>query len=411
MLLANKEKVPVVPMGGGLALSGLVIPQKGGIVIDMKRMRRILQVNEKARSVIVEGGTSQGALQAFLEQNYPLLEHSLPEAPPPTTIASNVMIHGQGRFTLSHGFNSDMVTGLEVVLPSGEISKIGSCAMSSDWFSKGPTLPDLSGLFLGWFGATGIITKVGIKLYPRKKIKDIESFTTDKVDLMPEVLFRLTHTGMAEDLSGGSQMGWLFDPPMIEGYHYVSIRLAGDTDEEIEFKRKMIWDSLKDIRKSKDGGFLWIMNFMKPPLMESPQRWVTRIFGDKAFGGAATYTGTIALIEKYPALYAKLREIAKKHNVPCAGMFRVVDNGQSMMYGPGYPFDRTDKDNLQRVRAAVNEMHVAALDLGAIPWKPSVEEQEIAMKRMDPGNLKLMKMIKHNLDPNGIMNPGNWEVE
>ena len=408
--LANEERIPVVPMGGGLALSGLVIPYRGGIVIDMKRMRRILAVNENARSVIVEGGTSQGALQAFLQQHYPLLEHSIPEAPPASTIASNVMIHGQGRFTLSHGFNSDMVTGLEMVLPTGEICKIGSCAMSPYWFSKGATLPDLTGLFLGWFGATGIITKVGLKLYPRKKIKDIESFTTDIAELMPEVIFRLTHTGMAEDLSGGSQVGWLFNPPMFEGYHYVSIRIAADSDEEMEFKRKMIWDSLKDIRKRKDGGFFWIMASMKPPLLESPQRWVMRVFGDEAYGGAASYTGTIALVEKYPELYKKLKEVGLKYNVPCAGMFRVVDNGQSMMYGPGYPFNREDEELKARVKAAMEEMHKSALDLGAIPWKPPVEEQRLAMERMDPVTLNIMKMIKKNLDPNGIMNPDNWEV-
>jgi len=55
--LANKEKIPLVPMGAGMALTGLIIPLKGGIVVDMKRMNKILEVNEKARYVIVEGGT------------------------------------------------------------------------------------------------------------------------------------------------------------------------------------------------------------------------------------------------------------------------------------------------------------------------------------------------------------------
>jgi glycolate oxidase len=134
--LANREKIPIVPMGAGMALTGLIIPLKGGIVIDMKRMRRILEVNEKARYVIVEGGTSQGALKAYLDRNYPNLRHSLPDAPPTTTIAANVAIHGQGRLAQQYGFNSDMVSGLEVVLPTGEICKIGSCSMSPAWFSK-----------------------------------------------------------------------------------------------------------------------------------------------------------------------------------------------------------------------------------------------------------------------------------
>ncbi|MBE9541691.1 MAG: FAD-binding oxidoreductase, partial [Proteobacteria bacterium] len=146
--LANKEKIPIVPMGAGMALTGLVIPLKGGIVIDMKRMNKIIQVNEKARYVIVEGGTSHGVLKAYLEKNYPRLRHSVPDSPATATIAANVMIHGQGRLTQQYGFNSDMVTGLEIVLPSGEICKIGSCSISPEWFSKGAPLPDLSGLFL-----------------------------------------------------------------------------------------------------------------------------------------------------------------------------------------------------------------------------------------------------------------------
>ena len=69
--LANKEKIPIVPKGGGLALTGLVVPQRGGIVIDTKRMGKILEVNEKARYVIVEAGTTHGVLKSYLEKRYP----------------------------------------------------------------------------------------------------------------------------------------------------------------------------------------------------------------------------------------------------------------------------------------------------------------------------------------------------
>jgi len=68
---AGRENVPLVPMGAGMSLSGLVIPQKGGIVVDMKRMDRILKVNETARYAVVEGGTSTGALHAHLNRYYP----------------------------------------------------------------------------------------------------------------------------------------------------------------------------------------------------------------------------------------------------------------------------------------------------------------------------------------------------
>ena len=67
--LANREKIPVVPIGAGLALTGLVIPQRGGIVLDMKRMDRILEVNEKARYVVVEAGVTHGILKSYLQKH------------------------------------------------------------------------------------------------------------------------------------------------------------------------------------------------------------------------------------------------------------------------------------------------------------------------------------------------------
>ena len=60
VLLANQRRIPVVPMGGGLVLSGLTRPLKGGIVLDMKRMNRILEVNETGRSAWSRRGPPRG---------------------------------------------------------------------------------------------------------------------------------------------------------------------------------------------------------------------------------------------------------------------------------------------------------------------------------------------------------------
>jgi glycolate oxidase len=410
VILANKQKIPIVPLGGSMALSGLTIPHRGGIVMDMKRMRSILTVNENARHVVVEGGTSQGALYSYLNKNYPHLQHNIPEAPPATTVAASVVIHGQGRLTQQYGYTSDLVSGMEVVLPTGEICKIGSCSMSPDWFSKGATLPDISSLFLGWAGTTGIITKLGIKLFPRKKMRDVETFVTDRAELVPDILFDLTHTEVLEDILGGSQSGIHFDPPMLKGYHYITMYYSGDTDDEMEFKRKMIWDSLVEFRKNKDGGFMWIPPTIKPGMLETPQKWVTRTLADEKKGGGFTYTGPIVLIDKYPVLAKKIEEVGEKYDVTYAGMMRVVGRNHAMMYGSGFPFNRADPDLMERVRKALHEMNEFSLEQGGIPWKADVEEQKMAMERMDPNTLKLMKKIKHVLDPNGIMNPGNWEV-
>jgi glycolate oxidase len=403
--LANKEKIPIVPMGAGLGLTGLVIPLKGGIVIDMKRMNKIVEVNERARYSIVEGGTSQGFLKGYLEKNYPRLRHSLPDAPPAATIAANVMIHGQGRLAQQYGFNSDMVSGLEVVLPSGEICHIGSSSMSSDWFSKGAPLPDLSGLFLGWFGATGIITKLALRLYPKKKMRDVDIFITDNENLVPDMIFEITHTEMAEDVLIFTQPL----PMMFKDNHHVSYYITGDTDEEIEFKRKMIWKALERFIKSKDGGFMSIPPLMKPTLLEMPQRSASRL-ADVKKGGGFEYSGPIIMVERYPECSRKLVELSGKYDLAYSGMVRIIGRGHSMMFGFAFTFNRADSDMMDRTRKALQEISDYVLTIGGVYWKPTIDEQHMALERMDPNTRNLMKMIKDNLDPNRIMNPGNWEV-
>jgi glycolate oxidase len=402
--LANREKIPIVPMGSGMALTGLVIPLKGGIVMDMKRMNKILEVNEKARYAVVEGGTSQGVLKAYLQDHYPHLRHSLPDAPPVTTIAANVALHGQGRLTQQYGFNSDMVTGLEVVLPTGDICKIGSPSLGPYWFSKGPTLPDLSGLFLGWLGTTGIFTKVGLKLYPNKKFREVELFVTDRVELISEILYKLTHLEMLEDLNV-----WFQPKPLIfkDNYH-ITIYFTGDTEEEIEFKRKMIWDAVQGFIDTKDGGFMGVQ-FMKEMLLEMPQRGIAA-FADVPKGGGFEYSGPITLIEHFPQYAAKVIELAAKYDVLYASSARVISGGHSMMFSISFAFNRADPAMMGRVKNALDEATEFALEMGGIPWKPNFMEQKMTMQKMDPNTLKLLQMVKKNLDPLGIMNPGNWEV-
>jgi glycolate oxidase len=198
LLLANKEKIPVTPLGGGFTLSALVVPNRGGIVLDMKRMDKIIEVNEINRYAVVEAGVSQAALQSYLAKNHPNLQHSTPEAPPTVTVVGNALIQGHGHISPRYGINSDMINGMEVVLPTGEICKIGSCSVSPYWFTRGP-LPDLPGLFIGWFGTTGIVTKLSIKLYPKPKYRDVMAFVTDDVDSITKAVFEANQIDLLED--------------------------------------------------------------------------------------------------------------------------------------------------------------------------------------------------------------------
>jgi glycolate oxidase len=116
------------------------------------------------------------------------------------------------------------------------------------------------------------------------------------------------------------------------------------------------------------------------------------------------------MIELYPRFAAKVVELAEKYDVIYSSAARVISGGHSMMFSISFAFNRADPAMMERVKNALDEATEFALNMGGIPWKPNFLEQKMTMARMDPNTLKLLQMIKQNLDPNGIMNPGNWEV-
>ena len=81
-----------------------------------------------------------------------------------------------------------------------------------------------------------------------------------------------------------------------------------------------------------------------------------------------------------------------------------------MMFFFAYPFNRADEGDVDRARRALEETNREVLEMGGIPWKAEVPAQKQIIGKMDPGTLDLMGRIRKMLDPEGIMNPGNWEV-
>jgi FAD/FMN-containing dehydrogenase len=328
----------------------------------------------------------------------------MPDAPPAATVVGNIVIHGQGRLSQQYGFNSDMITGLEVVLPSGEVCKLGSGSVSPYWFAIAP-LPNLAGLFLGWYGTTGIITKLGLKLYPKKRLRDVEVFVVEDPTLVPDVIQRVTFTEMPEDIFIGAQPY----PPAYKDIIMIGICITGDTEEELEFKRKLIWGALKVHIDSKEGGFMVMTPEIKQELLEIPSSSTTR-FADVLKGGGFEYCGPIIPVEKFPEAFKKLLEISSMYKLTYGSIGRVIGRSHCMMFTFGYPFNRADLENIEVTKKALHEANIASLEIGGVPWKPEVPAQKLIMEKMDKNTLKLMQSIKNFLDPNGIMNPGNWEV-
>lgn len=404
VLLANEKKVPIIPMGGGLVLSGISRALKGGVIVDMKRMNRILEINEISRYALVEAGASQGALQAYLNKHHPNLKHSIPDAPPMATIAGNILIHGSGHMSAMWGFHSDMLNGMEVVLPTGDVIRTGSCATSPYWFSRGP-LPDLAGLFLGWHGVTGIVTRLSIKLFPKRKFKDVHIFVVEDADLMPDIIHRVTGVGMAEDVTA-----WMTPKPeWARGFLHLNCVCAADSKDELIWKRNLVQAALRPYIDKKVGAFMPLPPAGKKSFLEEPNSTLAR-FADVRKGGGFEYVGAIMPLNAFPDAYAAGLRISEEQGTTYSMGARVIGQGHAMMFFYAYPFNRADRKDVERAQRALEESNKVALDLGGVPWKAEEPAQKQILERMDSNTVDFMNRLKKVLDPNGIMNPGNWEA-
>ncbi|MBS3759436.1 MAG: FAD-binding oxidoreductase [Desulfobacterales bacterium] len=401
--LAGSEDIPITPLGGGLALSALVVPQRGGIVLDMKRMDRILEVDEMNRYAVIEAGVSQGALREYLKKNHPRLQHSTPEAPPTATVTANTLIQGHGHISPRYGVNSDMIGGMEVVLPTGEITRIGSCALDRKWFTRGP-MPELAGLFVGWYGTTGIVTKISIKLFPKPAFREVMVFQTDDIDLLPEAIFEVMYLDLAEDFFLITQ-----EKPDWMNHAFLVVIVSGHFKEEIDFKKKVYKDLFKQFKGRKTIQFVEDLHpALEKRFLDVPP--LAALAADFRQGGGFQYTGAILPIDKVPEAWRKGIEIAHRYGMICSYVHQVL-LGNSIMFGFNYSFNRADETDIEKAQMALADSNRVTLELGGMIWKGEKPAQQMVLEKMDPNTAELIKRVKGLLDPKGIMNPGNWERE
>jgi len=139
--LANRERIPITPVVGMSNTGGLTIPVEGGIILDLHKMNRIIEINEDIGYAIVEPGVTIGQIDVELKKRGYWV--SLPVGPPGSAgLLPGYILHGYGHLGGKFGINSEQITGMEVVLPDGELVRLGGCAVSPYWFHRTP-LPDL----------------------------------------------------------------------------------------------------------------------------------------------------------------------------------------------------------------------------------------------------------------------------
>ena len=151
--------VPFVARGAGTGLSGGALPVADGVVIALTRMNRVLEVDlDGARIVVQPGVTNLQVTEAVIGDGFYYAPD--PSSQQVCTIGGNVAENSGGAHCLKYGFTVNHVTGLTVVLPDGELVRLGGRSLESPG-------SDLLGVFVGSEGTLGIATEVTLRLLRR----------------------------------------------------------------------------------------------------------------------------------------------------------------------------------------------------------------------------------------------------
>ncbi len=156
---ANRHKIPVTARGAGYGYVGGCVPVRGGIVLSLERMNRILEINEKDFVTVVQPGVNTKKIQDAVEKKG-LFYPPDPASRADSFIGGNLATNAGGPRCLKYGVTRDYVLGLEVVLADGRILRLGGRT------HKNKTGFDLVKLFVGSEGLLGVITEATLKLIP-----------------------------------------------------------------------------------------------------------------------------------------------------------------------------------------------------------------------------------------------------
>ena len=417
---AGRHGVPVTPRVTGNNIGGLTIPHGGAIVLDLQHMDRILAVDEDEMYALIEPGVSWQQLKDHLDRAGHPLRLGFPLAPPHTSVAAGCLMDGLGSLTLAHGPMGQWINGLEVVLPSGEVVRTGSAALSDSWFSRAP-LPDLTGLFLNWFGATGVVTKLAIQLWPRPALRRRVFVLGHDHAALFGLMRALGRSGQLDDVGA---IGWpaakmLFgvekpslDPAPGEPIAYLFADLSARGPAEMALKSALVEEELAAARRGGavlDGPIEMDTLVRLSPAFQKFADYPTRLdFMLDHKGGGLSWVGTYGPSARLERAHERAGAILRRHAFPPLLVSRPMRGGHFAVLRYIVTFDKAAPADVERVRKCNAALVESLVDDGFVPYKMPAWAAHQLRGRFDPGFVALAEKIKKALDPQGLLARGTW---
>jgi alkyldihydroxyacetonephosphate synthase len=399
--IANNYNIPVTPWGGGSGSQGGALPMYGGIILDMKRMNKVLEIDPVSMTATAEVGINAQHLEWEIEKAGYSTMH-FPASIACATLGGFIAHRGTGVLSTKYGKMEDIIMSLEVVTPTGEI-------INTLPVPRHASGPDLTQVFLGSEGTLGVVTKATMKIHPIPEARKFHAF-----------LFKTMHEAMA---AGAKIMTSRLRPCVIRLYDepetaklikkvlgidkegaYLVFGFDGPekmVDLEMELACAICMEQNPEDLGTEMGQTWWDnrYKFFYPPYMfQLPQ----------AFGTL----DTVATFSHIENVYWAMKKTVQE-NFPQAafiGHFSHWYEWGCMLYArfiidepPEDPHEALALYNKiwdMAIRAAIkeggviNEHHGVGLKLGRI------------MKDLYGPAFKVLQEMKETLDPNNIMNPG-----
>ncbi|HEX9745536.1 MAG TPA: FAD-linked oxidase C-terminal domain-containing protein [bacterium] len=401
MKLANREKIPVTPRGGGTGLSGGALPVHKGIVLGLRRFTNVLEIDKENLFAVVETGVITETFQNMVEAEG-LFYPPDPASRGSCFIGGNIAENSGGPRAVKYGVTKDWIYGLEVVLPTGEIIRPGGKLL------KNVSGYNLTQLIIGSEGTLGIATKAIVRLISKPKFRSVLLATFNDPHTACKIVPRLFHAGitpsacefMERDAIKMAEVHLEKEWPDSDAAAQLLIEIDGNDEEKVNEQIETVGmmcdeNGARDVLLAETG-------------QKVENLWALRRSIGEAVKSKSIYKeeDTVVPRAQLADLFVGVKEICK------TGGIRSVCYGHA---GDGNLHVNLLKENLSdeewntKLHPLIVEIFELTVKLGGtisgehgIGWTQK-DYLPIAVPEAD---LNVMRKLKKLFDPNYILNPG-----
>ncbi len=409
MRLASETGTPVVPQGGNTGLVGGQTPDRSGaaVILSMSRMNRVRDVDPMGNTIVVEAGVVLQTIQQTadgIDRLFPLSLGSEGSC----QIGGNLSSNAGGTAVLAYGNTRDLCLGLEVVLPTGEVMH------GLKRLRKDNTGYDLRDLFIGAEGTLGVITAAVMKLFPKPRGRSVAFIGTETTENAMALLARAKAAGTLTGFELIVRIGMEFAVRHIEGardplaaphkWYVLAEFSSGRSDEDAHAAMEHFLTDALASGEADDA-------VIAASGAQANAFWHLRenlSWAQKPEGGSIKHDISVP-VASIPAFIAKANR-AVEALIPGVRFCTFGHMGDgNLHYNVSQPIG-ADKaaflSHWHEVNALVHDI-VGNFD-GSISAEHGIGQlkRDELSRFKDPVALDLMRRIKREFDPFGIMNPG-----